>query len=205
MIVCGWYTPDYASWAKGLIASLEERDLEHDIVAVEPMDGRWERKTLAKPKYILAAMDRHPDKVIVYVDVDCVVVGDLKKAVADIRADVAVLMTARMRRFGSNPPYRFRVSSGTIILQPTKEARKFIQAWQRSNEQLGFGDVDQTSFMLAMADESHAATFQNVTYRLCTTQEVQVSDPIIKHARGSADHRQLSHLERRLGALVGFK
>ena len=44
---------------------------------------------MAKAQHILAAMNRHPDEVIVWLDVDCIVHGDLSP-LADIRGDVAI-------------------------------------------------------------------------------------------------------------------
>ncbi len=202
MIVCGWYTPDYGFWAERLIASLDERDIPHDIVGVGSMNGRWETKTLAKPIHILAAMDRHPDKVIVFLDVDCVVKGDLHAEVSDFNADIGIFWYANMRNPGKNPPYRFRVSSATMLFSPTSDARAFVEAWDRANGQMGFGDVDQTSFVIAMGDPGHNATFKNIGQLMCVASRYDVHSPFIIHSFGTENHQQLSSLGRRFGAIL---
>jgi hypothetical protein len=86
-IVCAWHTPSYRVWAFKLIASLNAVGAPHDIVEVPKLPGSWEDNTMAKPAQLLAAMDRHPDKAIVFLDVDCLVRGDLSPLAA-INGDV---------------------------------------------------------------------------------------------------------------------
>ena len=71
---------------------------------------------MAKPQQILAAMDCHPDRVIVWLDVDCVVYGDLSP-LAETRADVAFRMHSKYRRWHKGT--RFRAQSGTMVFRPT--------------------------------------------------------------------------------------
>src|SRR5262245_5640044 len=97
VIVCGFYTEDYRHWVGPLVASLDRLNQAHDFVLAEKAGQMWETNTMAKARHILAAMDRHPDKLIVWLDVDCIVHGDLSP-LADIRGDVAFRMHSKFRR-----------------------------------------------------------------------------------------------------------
>jgi len=131
VIVCGFYTPDYHHWVVPLVASLDQFGQSHDFVLAEKAGQMWETNTMAKARHILAAMDRHPDKVIVWLDVDCIVHGDLSP-LADIRGDVAFRMYSKFRRHHKGA--RFRAQSGTMVFRPTAEARQFVEHWKRASE-----------------------------------------------------------------------
>lgn len=59
-----------------------------DIVEVPRPAGSLEAVTLLKPAQLLAAMDRHPGKVIVFLDAYCAVRGQLDE-LATITSDVS--------------------------------------------------------------------------------------------------------------------
>jgi hypothetical protein len=128
VIVCGFYTEDYRRWLIPLVESLDRLGQAHDFVLAEKAGRMWETNTMAKARHILAAMDGHPDEVIVWLDVDCIVLGDLSP-LADIRGDVAFRMHSKFRRHhkGSN----FRAQSGTMVFRPTAEARRDVPARPR--------------------------------------------------------------------------
>ena len=109
VIACGFYTEDYRRWLIPLVASLDRLGQAHDFVLAEKAGQMWETNTMAKAAHILAAMDRHPDEVIVWLDVDCIVHGDLSP-LADIRGDVAFRMHSKFRRHHKGA--RFRAQSG---------------------------------------------------------------------------------------------
>ena len=131
VIVCGFYTEDYRRWLIPLVASLDRLGQAHDFVLAEKAGAMWETNTMAKARHILAAMDRHPDEVIVWLDVDCIVHGDLSP-LADIRGDVAFRMHSKFRRHHKGA--RFRAQSGTMVFRPTPEARQFVEHWKRASE-----------------------------------------------------------------------
>ena len=128
VIVCGFYTEDYRRWLIPLVASLDRLGQAHDFVLAEKAGQMWETNTMAKDRHILAAMDRHPDEVIVWLDVDCIVHGDLSP-LADIRGDVAFRMHSKFRRHHKGA--RFRAQSETMVFSPTLEARQFAECWKR--------------------------------------------------------------------------
>jgi hypothetical protein len=141
-VACGFYTPDYHPWLPELIESLTDWEAPYHFVRVPKARGGWERNTMAKPQQILAAMDCHPDRVIVWLDVDCVVYGDLSP-LAETRADVAFRMHSKYRRWHKGT--RFRAQSGTMVFRPTPEARQFVENWKIASEQAPHGEIDQSS------------------------------------------------------------
>jgi hypothetical protein len=143
VIVCGFYTEDYRRWLIPLVASLDRLGRLHDFVPAEKAGHMWETNTMAKASHILAAMDRHPDEVIVWLDVDCVVHGDLT-SLADIRGDVAFCMPSKFRRHHKGT--RSRAQSGTVVFRPTLEARQFVELWRQASERAPYGEIDQSSW-----------------------------------------------------------
>ena len=140
--------PDYRAWAFKLITSLDDRGIPHDIVEVPKLPGSWEANTMAKPAHLLDAMDRHPDKVIVFLDVDCRVRGDLSP-LAEIGGDVGFYLRTKWRRSGG---MRFGARSGTVVVRPTAGARAYVEAWIAAAAEAPWGNVDQ-----AAADGRHGA------------------------------------------------
>ena len=148
VVVCGFYTEDYRRWLIPLVASLDRLGQAHDFVLAEKAGQMWETNTMAKAAHILAAMDRHPDEVIVWLDVDCIVHGDLSP-LADIRGDVAFRMYSKFRKHHKGA--RFRAQSGTMVFRPTPEARQFVDIWKQASERAPYGEIDQSSQLVAMA------------------------------------------------------
>ena len=133
-----------------------------------------ETNTMAKARHILAAMDRLPTEMIVWLDVDCILHGDLSP-LTDIRGDVAFRMHSKFRRHHKGA--RFRAQSGTIALPPTPEARQFVESWREASERASYGEIDQSSPVVAMA-ESIGTRF--------------VPLPLILHGRRKTRQRECS-------------
>lgn len=192
-VVCGWYTPDYAPWAEKLIASLERVGAPHDIVAVPAMSGSWEAKTMAKPRHVLDAINRHPDRTVIFLDVDCEVRGDLSP-LAGIGGDVGFHVRTKWRRSGG---MRYGARSGTMVLQPTPGARRYVEAWVAAAKDAPWGDVDQTPQMVAMG-RCPGTSFTMLGAEWCATVGDKVATPIIYHDSASAKVRKIGPMERRL-------
>jgi hypothetical protein len=146
-VVCAFYTPDYSRWVPPLEASLDRVNAPYDIALVDKVAGGWEANTRQKPAQVLAAMDRHPNKSIIFLDVDCIVRGSLA-ALADIRGDIGVHMPIKRRPKGA----RLRIRTGTLVVRPTPEARRFVEAWVAQSARARIGDNDQTTFAVAVND-----------------------------------------------------
>lgn len=178
-IICGWFTPDYRHWWDRLRKSLEAIGAPHDFVEREKVDSGWEANTMRKPHEILAAMDRHPDTTIIFLDVDCTVVGtyaDLGE-LADIPGDVSFRIHSRTGKRGGTV---FRVKSGTLVIRPTTRARAFIEAWCKASANAPPFTIDQDTMVLAMG-AIPGLSITCLDNRYCTQWRDTVDDPVIIH------------------------
>ncbi len=191
VIVCGFYTPDYAHWLPALEASLALHGNACDFVRTERVNGGWEANTMRKAAEVAKAMERHPDKVIVWLDVDCVVRGNLTP-LANLAGDVAVYMRARLRKAGG---YKMHCITRTIVLKPTHGARAFVDTWAAHSARARYGDVDQTTFLMAMG-EATDTSFQPLEWKWSAIK----GDPdgIILHDQASRDAPKIASLGRLL-------
>ncbi len=180
-IVCGWYTPDYKIWADKLRGNLNSFGEPHDIVAVDPMDGGWEANTMRKPGEISAAMMRHPDRTIIFIDVDCVVNRSLSR-LAEIVGDVGMHMVAGRRARGYG---RLFARSGTMVLRPTKRAASFVTAWKRLSETAPDGYVDQHTLTEAIV-HTPGLSVENIDVSWCAMAKDNAVDPAIYHCGASS-------------------
>src|SRR5262245_36056995 len=106
---------------------------------------------------LLDAMDRHPDRVIVFLDVDCIVRGDLSP-LAEIGGDVGFYLRTKWRHSGR---MRFGARSGTVVVRSTPGARAYVEAWEDAAREAPWGDVDQTALMYAMARAPGMCCFED--------------------------------------------
>jgi hypothetical protein len=160
---------------------------------------------MAKPAQLLAAMDRHPGEVVIFLDVDCEVLGDLSP-LASITGDVAFYIRTKFRRSGG---MRYGTRSGTVVVRPTPAARRYVEAWAEAGRDAPWGDVDQTTQMIAMGCAPWCA-FTVLPVEYCATEGDKVSDPVILHdsaSRGvrkiTPTHRRLRRIWRALSAFLG--
>jgi hypothetical protein len=177
-----------------LVASLDRLGQTHDFVLAEKAGQMWETNTMAKASHILAAMERHPDDVIVWLDVDCIVLGDLSP-LADIRGDVAFRMHSKFRRHHKGA--RFRAQSGTMVFRPTLEARQFVELWKQASERAPYGEIDQSSQVVAMA-QSIGTTFVPLPLPYCVNPDERGKVPgtIIQHDSAAVHFPKVSGWRR---------
>jgi len=147
-LVCGWFTEDavYRPLAEQLAASLYQVGAPYELVSAPKLSGGWEANTMAKPGQVLAAMDRHPGKTIIFLDVDCRVVRDLAPLVASVTSDIAIRFRAKARanRMWMTP------RSSTMIFRPTTAARRFVDEWHGAGKNAEHGTIDQTTFVTTL-------------------------------------------------------
>ena len=185
-IVCGWYTPDYRVWWTRLRENLDNIGVPYDFVERAKTISGWEINTMRKPHEVLSAMGRHPDKIIVFLDVDCRVPGGRQglQELAAIRGDVAFFAITKWSRRSFRPIYRAR--SGTMVFRPTKKARAFVEAWCKVGETAPRYAWDQDSMVVATG----RVPGLSITYldnKFCATPEDECPDPVILHDRASTN------------------
>ena len=182
IVVCGWYTPDYQPWADKFLSNVKNHGLPHDVVKIEQLTGSWEQKTRAKADQVLKAMDRHHDKTIFFLDVDCEVRNPGKLLeLKSRRCDVGFYIRTRFRKAGG---VKWGVRSGTLLIQPTDKARAFVEAWRDLNASAPAYSHDQDTLMVAMGRVPGCA-FSVLDLRYCATTGDGLSDPWILHSSAS--------------------
>ncbi|MGE0512886.1 MAG: putative nucleotide-diphospho-sugar transferase [Hyphomicrobiaceae bacterium] len=185
-VVCGWYTQDYSKWVPPLLSSLNTFSAPHDFIQVEKADGGWERNTLRKPAMIEQAMVRHPQRTVIFLDVDALLLGPLD-VLADIEADVALYFAVKRKANGNHALF---ARSGTIVLRPTSMARQFVRTWGDLSREAPLGWVDQSTLLEALWRTS-GMTIRQLDVRYCATRKDQVADPVVLHEQGSTRSRKM--------------
>lgn len=123
-IVTGFYTPNYSAIADSFRHNLNEHSIPHKLYPVEMLGGTWQVQTLRKPEIALRALDEHPDRIVILMDVDCSVHGDLSPLL-EPQCDVAVYPLRNKRR-GS-----LSASTRVVVLHQTLGARHLLTAWHQ--------------------------------------------------------------------------
>jgi hypothetical protein len=188
-IVCGWFTDDplYRGYAQNLATSLDQVGAPYDLVATEKLTGGWEVNVRAKPFHVLAAMDRHPEKTVIFMDVDYTAVADLSP-LARMRGDVGLKMGAKRRPNGST-----RVTAGdqVLVLKPNAAARNLVETWLRLASDARPGDTGETFFSLAVG------RVQN-----CALSNIGSVDPFLKHDKASRHTTRMNGFGREMMHLL---
>jgi hypothetical protein len=134
----------------------------------------------------------------VFIDVDARVCGDLTP-LAQLPGDVAFHVQARRNKNGG---VRFRVRSGTLVIKPTPAGRRFVETWSILSAGSLYGDVDQTTLMLAIG-LAPGVTFTPLDLRYCATDGDHVASPIILHDQASRDTPKVRSWQRLVRRLLG--
>lgn len=182
-IVCGFYTPEYSASAEALRANLDRIGAPHDLQKASKRPGGWEANTRAKAAEIKAGMVRYPDSTIIWIDVDCAVLGTLERlaALACIAGDVGMYVRTRIRRNGKP---LFAPRSGTLIIRPTDGARHFIREWSLASDRGHRFSVDQDSLVVALG-RVPSLNLTMLPVEACAIASDLCEAPIVLHDTGT--------------------
>lgn len=201
MIVCGWHTPDYTPWAQALKANLSSLGLPHDIVPVAPRNGSWAQTTLSKAQHVRSAINRHPGKAVVFLDVDCeVMCRDKLIELTQIPGDVGFYLRTKFKRSGGS---RMGTRSGTMVFKPTVGARAFVRKWVELSQTAPRGSVDQDSLAVALGRVPECLV-SFIDKRYCAVATDQLPDPWILHSCASASIKEPSSFSRLVSATMNL-
>ncbi len=193
-VVCGWFTDDaiYRPLAEQLAASLEVFGTPYYFAATQKSSGGWEANTMAKAAQVVAALDRHPGKTIVFTDVDMTARGDVSP-IAQTPGDICLKVGARRRRNGSS---RLTVSSQIIVAKQTPAARTFIETWARlGREQPRWGDTAETFLPL---------TFSHVCNCTLGVIDHVYAGKVLTHHKANKQSGRISGRLREAAHLLGY-
>lgn len=125
--VIGWYTPDYADLANKFSKNLEKYGIPYRLYDV-PSVGKW--STQRKPEIVLRAMNDYPDDILVLMDVDCIVHGDISE-ITKFEGDVGIYLSASIYKDNSSW-LAVETSSRVIVFKPTNSAHSFAKRWRQA-------------------------------------------------------------------------
>jgi len=127
IVVCGFFKADGVDRALPLRRRLDGLRTRYDFVAID-IRGSPDAYALSKPLQVGAAMDRHPGKTILFIDLACRIVGtrdDLLRA-AEIPGDIAFHVRTRLCSQGKPA---LAPHAETLVLRPTARAHVFVRTW----------------------------------------------------------------------------
>tara|TARA_R100000734_G_C3286241_1_gene78894 strand:+ start:162 stop:755 length:594 start_codon:yes stop_codon:yes gene_type:complete len=187
----GYYTlnTSYAIEAAKLKASLEELNLDHDIVGVKNL-GNWESNTKMKPRVIKDMLDKYPDYSIVYVDSDAIV-RSKPELFYSIKEDVGV----RYQEFSHRK--QPECLSGTIYFANNERSKQLCDLWISKCSSTNIKMLAEQSVLPIAIEEMKAKglSVMNIppeyTFIFDTMKKIYpYSDPIIEHFQASRRNRR---------------
>lgn len=199
-VVCGWFTPDYLPWWTRLRSNLDEIGAPHDFVKVPKLNGSWERNTRQKPAVVLSAMNRHVDKTIIVLDVDCTVPGGLEglRELASLPGDIAVWLQAKWKKGRAE----LSIRNGTMVIHPTAKAREFVERWIDAAQSAPRYANDQHAMMMAMG-QVMGLVITTLDIRFTAWAGSRCGNPVILHDHaGKPTSRLMRHLARAAAAII---
>ena len=87
---------------------------------------------------------------------------------------------------------RFRVRAGTLVIKPTSPARRFVETWAVVSATAQYGDVDQTTLMLAIGLVP-GASFTPLDAKWCAIAGDHVPGALILHDQASRDRPKVTN------------
>lgn len=167
-----FYTPEYANHAQGLIESLDQFGLDHDIHRIES-NGSWLKNCAAKPRFVRDMLDRHR-RPVVWVDADARI-RQRPTLFDELACDVAAHL-----RDGQE------LLSGTLYFADTPQARKILDEWA-AWQAISPSQEDQRMFEKAIEVYGWLINFAELPASYC-----QIFDMMAHHGQPVIEHLQAS-------------
>jgi hypothetical protein len=150
LVVVGFFTPDYTAAAASFAANLREHAISHHLYHRPKLEGGWVSQTRQKPSVLTQARYDYPDRVLVLMDVDCRIRGDIS-GILDAPGDVA--LRTKRTTLGStfSRRYALKPCSRVVLARPTSGSAAFVSAWKSACDSRQ-GGCDEALLMQSMAD-----------------------------------------------------
>ena len=201
-LATGFFTPNYRSLAEGFAVQLRAHGIPHHLFAVEK-SGEWAYETMRKPSIVLAAMDAHPGKTLVLMDVDCHINGPLDALMAlNQSIDVSCFFYVKTKKIGRHRQ-RVSLSSRVVVVRPTPAARSFMINWREACKERPWMHGDEPNMMLALA-RSTGTSFSPIDLRFSGREVSSAPEhAVITHESASHQGKQSRPMLKRLWQIVG--
>ena len=194
-IVTGFFTPDYFPLADALSKNLIEHGISHHLYARTKSAGQWGHQTLQKPSVLKTARLDHPTSILILMDVDCRVRGDISP-ILEVIGDIAVPMGRKPMKNGT----ALKPGTRVVLLRPTAQADAFLKDWDEMCK-LDIYPVENDEIRLQMAIEGSAGRFAITTLpHHFTGREIRkaTQKDIIIHDSARDEARMLGSLRKHL-------
>lgn len=195
-LVSGWFTPDYRPLAQRLAGQLTSFGAPYHFLSVEKT-GTWDREVFRKPSMVLQAMQAYPQAVVVFMDVDCEIVGPIEGAThgqADVSCYLDVKKLGR-RQLGN-------MSSRVMVLRPAPGAIRWVEAWVQAAREETTESSEEPAMMVAMS-RSPGSTWSMLDARYAGREVTsgQGTDVAIVHDSAHEQSNLFRRMNRRLKTL----
>ena len=156
-LVTGFFTPNYFSLAEAFSKNLQLHKVSHHLYARERITGQWGHQTLQKPSVLKAARRDYPDQILVLMDVDCQIRGDISPML-NVAGDIAVPMGRKPMKNGT----ALKPGTRVVLLRPTAQADAMLELWEEKCK-LTIKPVENDEIRLQMAIEDSGGRFAIAT------------------------------------------
>ncbi|WP_122262296.1 polysaccharide pyruvyl transferase family protein [Ornithinimicrobium cerasi] len=170
IVVCSFYTDDdyYRGHAATLRTTLDRLGVAHELEEIHKPEGAdWADMTRRKIGILAEACDRHPDKKVFWIDVDCSLLS-LPASVADFTADIVGFQR------GFSSPLTIGYANRTRFWEPcffgiaiTAAARRFIADAHRFEQDATIKATDDYFF-----EESWRANAERLSFQVLPSAAV---------------------------------
>jgi len=187
-VVVGFFTPNYYQLANAFSKNLIEHGITHHLYARAKSVGQWGHQTLQKPSVLKSARLGYPNAILILMDVDCQVRGDIS-AITNSAGDIAVPMGRKPMKNGT----ALKPGTRVLLVKPTAQADTFLALWDEMCR-LDIKPVENDEIRLQMAMEASAGQFAIATLpSRFTGMEIRKSRPedVILHDSARDESRIL--------------
>lgn len=180
-LTCCFFTDAYLTHAEHLRTSLTQTQTPH-FIKHYPSRGYWEANTRIKPEFLLACLQRFPDRDIAYLDADSIVHAPLE-LFFNFPGDLGAFVSPPNSRLSH------RYLTGTLYLRNTAAVRSFVQDWIDAQNGMVLG-VDQDSFAAAI-ERNPALVVTPLPESYVKIFDRGDTAPVIEHFQASRRHVKL--------------
>ena len=163
VVVCSFYTDDdyYRAHADALRGALDRLGVRHELEEIHKPEGAdWADMTRRKIGILAEACERHPDKKVFWIDVDCSLLS-LPDYVADFTADIIGFQR------GFSSPLTIGYANRTRFWEPcffginiSPAARRFIREALQAEQEMDIKATDDYFFEESWRANATRMTFQ---------------------------------------------
>lgn len=195
-IFVSYYTKNtgYEQEAQRLIKSLDELNLDYDIVPIDSLGG-WKKNTYYKATFLKEMLKKHSSRNIVWLDADSAVLKH-PKFFFTTKADISVCIVD-WSKFKKSPRQSGKeLLSGAIFLKNNNKIHQLIDKWIYENDQ-AFARVgmEQHNLFTVLNKRDKDVKFINLSPSYCQIFDsmAELGEPVIEFYQASR------HLKKEVG------